>query len=618
MSTFKNSLLLASFATLAINATAQNIGSFTSVTPAAQTQNLVIPSTHTFQQIIRNGAALTMGGTMGANPDFTGYVPIGGSSSNGYLSISSESAPAEVAILSITFNPVSKLWGINNSGKVPLPNNEMGLSAAFCSGTVTPRNTIMVCEEVVNSIDFNADGYEDLGWIIEIDPVTRTVINQDGTGGADKLWAMGHQVHENVAITADQTVAYWGADNATNGFLYKFVPTVAGNFSLGNLFVLKTTGIGTGTWETVSNTTKAERNNTIAGSVSAGAYNFNRIEDVEIGPDGKLYFASTATGRVYRLTDGGATVNNLEVFVEKTLFDVDGTPAQFEWPDNLAFDGDGNLWVLQDGGQNHVWVVSSTHTAATPAIKVFANTPAGSEPTGITFSPDFNYLFISLQRPSASNTTPQPDATGSDVVFNTHTTLVIARNENLGNGAVLPLKFVDLQLKNNSNSITLNWSVTGQTSPTTYVIERSTNGVQYKQIGTIPTQTDQRNLALTFTDKTLPQAVTGFYRIKACDANNQCLYSVVKSVKLNTENSWVKIYPTPVKDNLQITPNKAFTGNVSFKIFNAEGKQVYQLNKKNIAERDQLYIPVSGLSRGSYILQINYNGLIRSEQFIKN
>ncbi|MBC7383677.1 MAG: T9SS type A sorting domain-containing protein, partial [Bacteroidia bacterium] len=54
------------------------------------------------------------------------------------------------------------------------------------------------------------------------------------------------------------------------------------------------------------------------------------------------------------------------------------------------------------------------------------------------------------------------------------------------------------------------------------------------------------------------------------------------------------------------------------KIFNAEGKQVYQLNKKNIAERDQLYIPVSGLSRGSYILQINYNGLIRSEQFIKN
>jgi len=200
MSTFKNSLLLACFATLAINATAQNIGSFTTVTPAAQTQNLVIPSTHTFQQIIRNGAALTMGGTMGANPDFTGYVPIGGSSSNGYLSISSESAPAEVAILSITFNPVTKLWGINNSGKVPLPSNEMGLSAAFCSGTVTPRNTIMVCEEVTNSIDYNADGYEDIGWIVEIDPATRTVINQDGAG--HKLYTQLCEIITGLVVVA--------------------------------------------------------------------------------------------------------------------------------------------------------------------------------------------------------------------------------------------------------------------------------------------------------------------------------------------------------------------------------------------------------------------------------
>ncbi len=617
MSTFKNALLLSGFAIMALPGMSQTIGSFTSVTPAAQTQNLVIPSTHIFQQIIRTGAALTLGGTMGANTDFTGYVPIAGSSKNGYLSISSESAPAEVAVLSITFNPLSKIWAINNSGKVPLPGNELGLCAAFCSGTVTPRNTIMVCEEVTNSVDFNGDSYEDLGWIVEIDPATRTVINQDGIGGADKLWAMGRQTHENVTIAANQTVAYWGADNATNGFLYKFVPTVPGNFSAGNLFVLETTGLGTGTWKQVSNTTKAERNNTISASVTAGAYNFNRIEDVELGPDGKLYFASTATGRVYRLTDAGTTVSNLEVFVDKTLFDVDGTPVQFEWPDNLAFDGEGNLWVLQDGGDNHIWVVAPTHTAASPAIKVFANTPTGSEPTGITFSPDYNYLFISLQHPSGSNSTPQADATGSDVVFNTHTTLVIARKENLGNGSVLPIKFVDLQLKNTGNGITLNWNVTGQTSSTSYTVERSLDGVQFKQIGIVSAQTNT-GTPLTFTDKTLQQANTGYYRIKACDVSNQCLYSDVKIAKLNGVSTWIKLYPTPVKDNLQVAINQAFTGLVNIKIFNAEGKQVYQVTKKNLAAGDQFFIPVSSLSNGSYILQMNHNGLSKSERFIKN
>jgi hypothetical protein len=43
---------------------------------------------------------------------------------------------------------------------------------------------------------------------------------------------------------------------------------------------------------------------------------------VEIGPDGKIYFASTATGRVYRFTDDGATVSNLQVFVESMNYDV--------------------------------------------------------------------------------------------------------------------------------------------------------------------------------------------------------------------------------------------------------------------------------------------------------
>ncbi len=135
----------------------QTIATFNSVEPVAQTQNFIIPSTHTFQRIIRSGNPLTNGGNLGANPDFTGYVPIGGSSTNGYLSISSETAPAECAILSINFNNGSKLWNVTNSGKVNLPVADIGLCAAFCSGTVTPKNTIMVCEEVVApAVDANA------------------------------------------------------------------------------------------------------------------------------------------------------------------------------------------------------------------------------------------------------------------------------------------------------------------------------------------------------------------------------------------------------------------------------------------------------------------------------
>ena len=234
----------------------QSIASFTTIEPAAQTQNFVIPGTHTFQRIIRSGTALSGGGNLGAGLDFTGYVPIGGSSANGYLSISSETAPAECAILSINYTNTNKLWNVASGGKVSFPLADIGGCAAFCSGTVTPKNTIMVCEEVAPNGDFNADGYDDLGWIIEIDPATRTVINQDAAGGVDKLWAMGRQAHENVTIKSDQSVAYWGADADPNGFIYKFVPGTAGNYSAGTLYVLETTSaLGTGTWKVVANTT---------------------------------------------------------------------------------------------------------------------------------------------------------------------------------------------------------------------------------------------------------------------------------------------------------------------------------------------------------------------------
>ncbi|MEO5647210.1 MAG: hypothetical protein ABIQ56_02545, partial [Chitinophagaceae bacterium] len=102
------------------NAFPQAIGTFNSVSPGVQTENFIIPSTHAFQRIIKSGDTLTDGSFLGGSLDFTGYVPINGSSTNGYLSISSETTPAAVAIMNIAFDPGTKLWNKSNSGNVPL------------------------------------------------------------------------------------------------------------------------------------------------------------------------------------------------------------------------------------------------------------------------------------------------------------------------------------------------------------------------------------------------------------------------------------------------------------------------------------------------------------------
>ena len=76
-------------------------------------------------------------------------------------------------------------------------------------------------------------------------------------------------------------------------------------------------------------------------------------------------------------------------------------------------------------------MVRPDHTQASPKVELFATTPSGSESTGLTFSPDFKYMFLSIQHPSTSNVA-QIDASGANVSFNAPATIVIARNENLG------------------------------------------------------------------------------------------------------------------------------------------------------------------------------------------
>ncbi|UOQ55715.1 T9SS type A sorting domain-containing protein [Hymenobacter cellulosivorans] len=98
----------------------------------------------------------------------------------------------------------------------------------------------------------------------------------------------------------------------------------------------------------------------------------------------------------------------------------------------MTFDSQGNLYILQDGGRNHVWVVRPCHTQANPAVELFAVTPNGCEPTGMTFSPDEKFMFISIQNPDPTNTLATTDAAGQAVVFNKSTTLVISRKGVLG------------------------------------------------------------------------------------------------------------------------------------------------------------------------------------------
>lgn len=440
--------------TIPVTCNGTHISCFTSIVPTAQTDKLIIPAEHKYQLILKEGDSYTEGGGLvGGQNDFTAYVAKAGSSTNGYLSVNHETNPGGVTMAEINYNATSKLWQLTKSRAVSFSDPSLVQTIRNCSGGITPWGTVVTAEESVTSNDVNNDGYKDYGWLVEIDPATAQVISKNTDGSKGKLWQMGIMNHENVVVNNAGTTAYYGEDGGTH-MVYKYVMDTPNNLSSGNLYVLKldqglsTAGdpVGTtATWIQVPNKTKADQNNTASLAQSLGGTKFNGVEDVDISPlDGKIYFTAKGLDRVYRLQDNGTTASQVETFVGggSSVYSFNTaqgmkSEAWGDGNDNLTFDELGNLWVLQDGGKNYIWVIAPDHTQANPKVKLFASMPAGSEPTGLTFTPDHKFGFFSIQHPDSTIST-DVDATGNTINYKGKSaTIVIALKNNLGTEGTL-------------------------------------------------------------------------------------------------------------------------------------------------------------------------------------
>ena len=413
------------------------ISCFNSIIPTSQDDFIRVPENHEMQYIVRKGEPYTDGsGVHGDDFDFTGYVPVNGSSRHGYLSINYEDDPGGVGIVEVKLNMETGLWEKLSSTGIDF--SSLGGTLNNCSGGVTPWGTSITCEEdIASEVDANGDGYFDFGWCVEIDPATAT-IKDYGTGTPQKLWALGRMEHENIVVHSDLKTVYY-AEDASDGSVYKFIATNPADLTTGDVYVLKLDQplvnaeptVTTGQWIKVPNSTIAERNNLKSTALNVlGASSFPGNEDVDISPvDGKIYFAVKGSGRVYRFKDDGTTFSEFETFVGGTEYVIHTEYGRILEPwgqgnDNLTFDDRGNLYVLQDGTRNFIWLVGPEHTQETPQVNVFLGSPSGSEPTGMTFTPDFRYMFLSIQSPNG--VLPQADVTGNSIVHDNDVAFVIA------------------------------------------------------------------------------------------------------------------------------------------------------------------------------------------------
>ncbi len=610
---------------------AQSIGTFQSVRPGPQTSRFQFPeNTHTFQVLLRAGEPLTTGGSMPARHDFTGFVPVGGSSENGFVCINAEVNPSgDVTVLDVHFDKKQKKWLVDASEKVDFDPVEG--TRNNCSGTVTPWGTVLTCEENKSTTRPNAAGFNRFGFCIEIDPATKTVKNYDGgLPDGDKIWKMGFCNHENAVVRPDQNrVLYTGMDNP-RGFLYKYVTDFAGELGAGRLFVFQKTGNGLGQWLPLKNSTPSDVNRTIEQSEAIGASIFNGIEDVEIGPDGLVYFAVKGEGRVYRFkdenllnTDFYSKTTHFETYLGGMSYQTDPASKKMTpWGvgnDNLAFDPEGNLWVCQDGNSNHIWVVAPDHTQAQPKVRLFGIAPAGAEPTGLTFSPDGRFGFMSFQHPADENSGSQPDAFGQPQRFSRDVAIVFARKEFLGKSQKTTIAEPEAEIANlaewtgevDAQTVRLAWITESENRLNHFIVERMTTGEKWETVGTVAGHgTTDSESWYQFSDQN-PWLGTNIYRLRQVDFDGNSILSDVIQIGFFPRNmaNGGKIYPNPASRVINLSFSENTDGPVEVIVLNTLG--VRKMNRNFPGTNSSHFsMNIEKLRPGAYFLQARSAGKV--------
>ncbi len=174
----------------------------------------------------------------------------------------------------------------------------------------------------------------------------------------------------------------------------------------------------------------------------------------------------------------------------------------------------------------------------------------------------------------------------------------------------------------NNIGIQLEWETKTEINSSKFELQRSADGVTFETIHNQVTKAvggkSSETLTYSFLDKT-SQIGTVYYRLKMVVKDATSTISEIKTVEFSfSDKNTVIIYPTPIKDELNISWKSKNKENLSLAIYDVSGKMV--LMYKDIKGQN-FTSNVANLNAGIYIIKLKgqtTNSQIALSKFIKN
>ena len=190
-------------------------------------------------------------------------------------------------------------------------------------------------------------------------------------------------------------------------------------------------------------------------------------------------------------------------------------------------------------------------------------------------------------------------------------------------GSTLPVKLTAFTATlNNNNKVDLKWSTASEINVSHFVIERSTDGSNYSDIGMVfayGNSTDQKNYTYTDNVSNFQTAIV-YYRLRSVDIDEKAQYSETRVIRISKQSEAtvnIVTYPNPVSSELRITiPTNWQNKKVIYEIFQANGQVAKRIESASSSQTETMN--VSQLSSGFYFVRVTCNGEIAIQKIIKH
>ncbi len=194
--------------------------------------------------------------------------------------------------------------------------------------------------------------------------------------------------------------------------------------------------------------------------------------------------------------------------------------------------------------------------------------------------------------------------------------LVLEYYENGGNNRVsfsmrtlmiLPVTLQSFTAHERNGIVELNWSLSQDSNPEKFIIEKSRDGVSFNAIGNNPSQNSTSG-QYRFIDPSSPEG-SQYYRLKMTDRNGLVTYSSVISVRTSgTISNTINIFPTIVTGNSFYIKSKTNIRNTVIIITGISGKVMLKQHVGNVAAGQPFSVSAGNTSLGKGIYLVSISG----------